>query len=171
MQYNKDEKKCIRIIAKWFRENRGFVNRSEAIKELGVDNDRYDVLVKIMEHNGVVEKVRSGMGEDEYAIAFRPSAYAEELVREFDTEDERSNEGKAFTGMSWEKLKQDNEAAQQVKNEGVFAENEEIKLKEDYIRLDFIRGIKNIMKYSKKRYKEITGNDEPFYPGELGERK
>ena len=39
MQYNKDEKKCIRIIAKWFRENKRTVNRSEAIKEFGVDDD------------------------------------------------------------------------------------------------------------------------------------
>jgi hypothetical protein len=92
MQYNKDEKRCVRIIAKWFRENREFLNRSEAIEELGVDDDRYDVLIKLMEHNGVVEKVRSVMGKDGYAIAFKPSAYAEELAREFDQEEKTANE-------------------------------------------------------------------------------
>jgi len=117
-KFKEDEKRCIRIIAKWFRENKSLVNRDEAMNEFGVDNDRYDVLMKTMEHYGVVEKVESVMGKNGYAIAFWPSAYAEELARELGEEDERSNEGKAFTGMSWEKLKQDNEAAQQVKNEG-----------------------------------------------------
>ena len=62
MKYSEDEKKCIRIIAKWFRENKKFVNRDEAIKELGVDDNKYDTLIKMMEHLGVVQDVERGMG-------------------------------------------------------------------------------------------------------------
>jgi len=83
-KFRKDEIRCIRIIAEWFRENKSLVNRDEAMKEFGVDNDRYDVLMKMMEHYGVVEKVESAMGKNGYAIVFWPSAYAEELAREFD---------------------------------------------------------------------------------------
>ncbi len=97
-KFKEDEKRCIRIIAKWFRENKSLVNRDEAMNEFGVDNDRYDVLMKTMEHYGVVEKVESVMGKNGYAIAFWPSAYAEELARELDEEDKRLNKDREFGG-------------------------------------------------------------------------
>ena len=96
MQYKEDEKKCIRTIAKWFRENKSLINRSEAIKELGVDDDRYEVLIKMMEQWGVVDVVGSVLGKNGYANHFRPSAYAEQLAREFDEEDKRLNKDREF---------------------------------------------------------------------------
>ena len=62
MKYNEDEKKYRRIIAKWFRENKTFVNRDEAIKELGVDDSTYDTLIRMMDYNCIVEEVHSVMG-------------------------------------------------------------------------------------------------------------
>jgi len=84
MKYNKDEKRCIRVIAKWFRDNRNFVGRDDLTKELGVDDNKCDTLIKMMEHLGAIEDVKSVMGENGYGIFFRPSAYAEELAREID---------------------------------------------------------------------------------------
>jgi hypothetical protein len=96
MQYSEDEKKCIRIIAKWFRENKRIVNRFEAMEELGVHDDRYEVLMKMMAHHGIVEDVGSDLS-DGYATHFQPSAHAEELAREFDEEEaKRADEGGAY---------------------------------------------------------------------------
>lgn len=87
MQYNEDEKKAIRIIAKWFRENKGVVTREDAIKDFNVDGNKYEALIRMMEHDGIVEKVNTDM-RNGYASSFRPSPHAEELAREFDEEDE-----------------------------------------------------------------------------------
>lgn len=100
MQFNEDEKKCIRIIARWFRENKTLVNRDEAMRELGVYDDKYDVLMKLMEHNGVIENVTTTRGENGYAKAFQPSAHAEELVREFDKENETTEKDRALKNES-----------------------------------------------------------------------
>ncbi|MCK4752700.1 MAG: hypothetical protein KAS75_04575 [Planctomycetes bacterium] len=100
MKYTEDEKKCVRIIARWFRENRRVVNRPEAIKEFGVDDDRYEVLIRMMEQWGVVDTVGSVLGKNGYAHHFRPSPYAEQLAREFDEEDERLNGDR---GNDWQK--------------------------------------------------------------------
>ncbi len=95
-KYKEDEKKCIRIIAKWFRENKRTVNRSEAIKEFGVDDNRYEVLIQMMEYSGVVENVQSVMGKNGYASHFRPTPYAEELARELDEENEGPKKSRAY---------------------------------------------------------------------------
>ncbi|MBA7691426.1 hypothetical protein ES703_99970 [subsurface metagenome] len=87
MIYSEDEKKCIKLVAKWFRENKDFVKREDAIKELRVDNDSYDTLIKMMEHIGAVEAVETVMGKAGYGVCFRPSAYAEELAREIEVEE------------------------------------------------------------------------------------
>jgi hypothetical protein len=89
MKYSDDEKKCIRIIARWFRDNKDFILREDAIKELGVGDTTYDTLIKKMGHLGVVEDINNVMGKNGYAVSFRPSAYAEELVREMETRTEQ----------------------------------------------------------------------------------
>jgi hypothetical protein len=86
MRLNEQEIKCIELIAKWFGENKRLINRPEAIKELGVDDDTYEVLIRRMELIGVIEKPNSVLGQGGYAIAFRPSPYVIEVVREIEAQ-------------------------------------------------------------------------------------
>lgn len=87
MILTKEEIKCVQTIAKWFKENKTLINRSDAKKELGVDDATYEVLIKRMEFIGAVEKVLSTSGG--YAAYFRPSAYAVELAGEIELETKR----------------------------------------------------------------------------------
>ncbi len=84
MRLNEQEMKCVELIAKWFGENKSVVNREDAMKELGVADDAYEVLIKRMEQIGAVD-IPSGV-LDRYAIAFRPLAYAVELAREIEAQ-------------------------------------------------------------------------------------
>ena len=86
MNFNEDEIRCILFVAKCFCENRDFISRDEAIKELGVEDVTYDTLIKIMKHHGVVGDVKSVTGKNGYAVFFRPLAYAEKLAREIKDE-------------------------------------------------------------------------------------
>ena len=56
------------------------------MRELRVDANKYEILIKKMEHLGVVEDVQTVMGEGGYAVFFRPSAYAISLSREIEIE-------------------------------------------------------------------------------------
>ncbi len=119
MKYSDAEKQCIRIVAKWFRENRDFVGRDDAIKELGVDDITYDTLIKMMEHIGVVKGIKSVMGSNGYAVLFRPSAYAEQLAREIDAQSEQeavkaSNELKVANSITIEDVNKLLELFQQL---------------------------------------------------------
>lgn len=82
MILSEEEIKCVQQVAKWFEENKDFVGRKEAMKQLRVNDSKYDILIKKMEHIGVVEDVESVMGDRGYGKLFRPSASAQELWRE-----------------------------------------------------------------------------------------
>jgi len=84
MRLNEQEMKCVELIAKWFGENKSVVNRKDAMKELGVADDAYEVLIKRMEQIGAVD-IPSGV-LDRYTIAFRPLANAVELAREIEAQ-------------------------------------------------------------------------------------
>ena len=43
----------------------------------------------------------------------------------------------------------------------------EIEVREFSAKQNFCKEVLGIENYSKKRYKEITGNDQLFYPGEI----
>lgn len=95
MQFNEEEKRCIRIIAKWFRDNKRNIDRSEAMKEFGIYEDRYEALMRMLEHKGVIEEVTSTL-DGGYAINFHPSAYSEELAREFNESDKNLDEDRVY---------------------------------------------------------------------------
>jgi len=86
MRLNEQEMKCVELIAKWFEENQYFVSRKEAIKEMGVDDNTYDVLMKRMEHIGAIENVTNVLDAHGHAFSFRPSANSVELMREIDAQ-------------------------------------------------------------------------------------
>lgn len=86
MILSKEEIKCVQQVAKWFEENKSIVGRKEAIKALRVEDDKYEIIIKKMEHIGVVEDVINVMGEKGYATSFRPSAYAQELWQEIEAD-------------------------------------------------------------------------------------
>lgn len=86
MILSKEEIRCVQQVAKWFEENKDFIGRKEAMEQLRVDGNKYDTLIKKMEHIGVVEDVENVMGDRGYATSFRPSAYAQELWREIEAD-------------------------------------------------------------------------------------
>lgn len=86
IRLNEQEIKCVELIAKWFGENQYFLSRNQAIKEMGVDDDTYDVLMKRMEHIGAIEKVTNVLNEHGHAFSFSPSANAVEFVREIEAQ-------------------------------------------------------------------------------------
>lgn len=86
MILSKEEIRCVQQVAKWFEENKDFIGRKETMEQLRVDDNKYDTLIKKMEHIGVVEDVENVMGDRGYATSFRPSAYAQELWREIEAD-------------------------------------------------------------------------------------
>lgn len=126
MKYSEDEIKCIRIIAKWFRENRGFVKREEAIKEFDLDDNKYETLIRMMEHNGIVEKVNSNM-RNGYASSFRPSPHAEQLAREFVDDDVKRNKENEFATI-----------VELLKKEYLLKTDNELRQKTSEIAQDFV---------------------------------
>jgi hypothetical protein len=89
MILNEKEQRALRTIAKWFKENKSSIDRDEAIKELGVDDTKYETLIKMMERLGVVKDVSSAAGE-RYAKHFEPTAYAEILARDIQNEQKKA---------------------------------------------------------------------------------
>lgn len=81
--YSEDEKRCIITIAKWFKENREFISRDDAMAELGIDVAQYDPLIKTMVDFGAIKKVSSA--DQCYGIFLWPSSYAVQLEREIET--------------------------------------------------------------------------------------
>ena len=86
MRFNEQEIKCIKLIAHWFEQNEKLVNPEKAIKEMGIDNETYDVLMKKMEHIGAIEKDLHQIGNIRCFVSLHPSARAVELSREIEAE-------------------------------------------------------------------------------------
>ncbi len=85
MIFNEQEIKFLKLIAKWFEENKHTVTREEAIKESRVKGDIYEVLVQKMLHEGAIDKIESNSRDERYA-QFTPLARAVELLREIEAE-------------------------------------------------------------------------------------
>lgn len=86
MILNEQEIKFLKLIAERFEKNKIFIERQEVIKELQIDSDTYEVLVRKMLHLCAIEKIESNMRDGRYA-AFRTSPRSVELVREIEAAD------------------------------------------------------------------------------------
>lgn len=84
MRFNSDEIKCIKSLAALFEENKNLVTRQQFTERFGFSDKQYEVLIRKMEHAGLVEKVISVMGPKGFACYFTPSANTVELAREID---------------------------------------------------------------------------------------
>ena len=90
--YSKDDKRCIRIVATWFREHKRFVNSIEAKEAFGVDGDEFETLVRKLDRDKIFRIAKRDSMGNGFAELFHPLQRADELAREFDEEDERLNE-------------------------------------------------------------------------------
>ena len=87
MILSEKETEFLQLLAKWFEEGKVYVPCDVAMKEVGVDEKRYDNLVRTMEELGAIEKVSSA--DQCYAVLVYPSAKAVQLVREIDLEKQK----------------------------------------------------------------------------------
>lgn len=88
MIFKKEEKASIRFLAKCFKENKVFINRDWAIQEMGIDGEKYDFLIRIMEGEYVVRDVSTTSAG--YATTFNISSNVLALERYLDLEEERA---------------------------------------------------------------------------------
>ena len=89
MILNEEEQNCIRFLAKCFAENRTlFIQRTWAMEQMEIDDDKYETLMRIMEEIGAIDRVSSSSSG--YATAFQISPYVLQLQRELDLEEQKA---------------------------------------------------------------------------------
>ncbi len=88
MMLSEEEIKCVHTLAKWYEGGKKHVGREEAMEELGVNNTKFDVLMRTMKDLGAIDKVSDS--DQCEAIIIWPSPRAIQLARDADVQKQRA---------------------------------------------------------------------------------
>lgn len=90
MTLNEQEKNCIRFLSKCLSINKIRIERDWAIKQMGINDITYEILIKKMKDIGAIEKVVNVIDKNGHSHLFHISTRAEELARQLDLEEQQT---------------------------------------------------------------------------------